>query len=361
MNEQKFLLDFPPKKNTHWLGVHGARIIFFIAVSACFLLRPFPLRGGVHIKQKIDGNLNGNRFQTTNEWFIDQGKFKLKSVSGQSTTEYFFSGTVFYICGKLTSENIAKINARQVFKGLKESLARGACQVVPSNFLVRFFLSPLASIESIDATDGLQLTLSLSNYHAKKVDKTNVVRTSSCENWDRSYRLKKIKSSNRNTQFAIESQVKESLCLARDAQWRKLLWREVTKSVLVQPGSGALMEELRKDYKMLEGALALQGTVQQTIDLPGQGPQVLTLNLHPVSYVDEKIPAAYFKLPQGVYLFRPETFLNESEVSIDSQRSNNPSPTPSNTMPIPGSPGESIVDFLQSAVFCGLAQGLCLR
>jgi hypothetical protein len=323
-------------------------------LSLFFLFCP-PLKGGVYLKQRVETSLDGKTLQSYHEWFIDQGKFKLRNTAADSFTEYFFSGTVFYVCGKFNADQLKAFQTRALEKGLDHFLDRFVgkltCQVVPNNFMVRFFMSPVGSIESVDSSDGLKLTLSISDYSLKKLGPSVALHGASCESGERGFKLKKAGLASKNQAVSITTTVRESLCVDKKVEWRKSLWREVMKAVLVQPGGGGMINELRNDYEKLSG-FSLGGTIDQTIEIIGKGQRQIKMTIHPLTYTTRNYSKDELKLPDDVLMFYPESYADQDQTKT----SGDSAPEPSKK-----SRDLSIVDFLQSAVFCGLARGFCIQ
>jgi hypothetical protein len=306
---------------------------------------------GLEIKQAIKSNFLGKEVVSTNEWLIQGDKFRLTASNATNTTQYLFTGTLFYICGKLNSQQLKQIEAKSVNPQILEGLKRGTCQEVPSNFMVRFFLSPITSIESVDLTDGLKLTLGLESFQVQKGTETSPGKIAGqvCDPLKRSYQIRKgrVEGEKSIVQGMIKAQ--ENICVAPGVSWRGGLWREVMKAVLRQPGGAALLAPLRKDYGQVVG-LPLKGQIDQVVSLGGKPEQKMQLTLNTTSLKSLEISPEIFRLPAGYYQFNPE---NVGTASGPAVAKVTPGQKPQDQ--------KSFVDFLHSAVFCGLAQGVCVQ
>ncbi len=308
---------------------------------------------GLQIKQVIKSNFGGKEVVSANEWLIQGDKFRLTVANATNTTQYLFTGTLFYICGKLNSQQLKQIEAKSVSPQILEGLKRGTCQEVPSNFMVRFFLSPITSIESVDLTDGLKLTLGLAAFQIQKGKEgapvPGKVAGLACNPMKRTYHIQKGRADGEKSVVQSTIKAHEDVCVAPVVTWRGGLWREVMKAVLRQPGGATLLAPLRKDYGEVLG-LALKGQIDQVVLTTGKPEQKMLLTLNTTSQKSMEIGPEIFRLPAGYYLFNPENVGASSGASVAKAA---PGQKPQDQ--------KSFVDFLHSAVFCGLAQGVCVQ
>ena len=98
--------------------------------------------------------------------------------------------------------------------------------------MTRFFLSPVTAVESIEASDGLKLTLALSSYAAEPA---TIADAKGCSGLHRTFTLAK-----KGDDGTRETSADERLCYDKGLAWRDALAREVTKAVLRQPGGGTV-------------------------------------------------------------------------------------------------------------------------
>ncbi len=297
----------------------------------------WPALGAQVIKQEVQATVQGKKQVSTHTWTVDQGKFRLVVGSGDGEAIFLFNGKNFYACSKARPETISSFEKLgQANPEAIKILKNGACQAVPANFMVRFFLSPLAAAESVDATDGLKLTLALSDYQRSDPKPTS---SPDCQQIARNYKISK--SFDIGTKSIVD--VKESLCLLPDLPWRDQLWQEVAKATIRQPRGAELMRGLKADQTNHKG-FALHGKVTQTVNT--EKGEKLTL-VYDVSLKEHKTNAVSdrtFQIPEGYTVISPEqltktlvvTDKKEDAVRSDSKKG-------------------SIVEAIKSTFFCAIA------
>ena len=97
----------------------------------------------------------------------------------------------------------------------------------------------------------------------------------------------------------------QKVCLDPKHEWRKTFWREVAKSVMRQPKSTALLNNLRKDSKEAVG-LAVSGEE----DFVSKSVSGRTLKgkrvWQTVSAKEQKLSAATFRRPKDFSIYSPK-------------------------------------------------------
>lgn len=330
------------------------RVVCLLVVCGILSVCTASLQGhaeGFQIKQVIKVSVQGKEVVTNNEWMVQNDKFRLTTKTGSNSTQYLFTGTLFYICGKLSVQQIKQIEAKSVNPEIIEDLKKGTCQEVPSNFMVRFFLSPITSIETVDLSDGLKLTLGVLDFQIQKGKQGGLSKIVGvdCESMKRNYTIQKARAESDKELFQAQIKATEDLCVAPSLLWRGGLWREVRKAVLRQPGGAALIAPLQKDFSQAPG-IVLKGQIEQEVSYAGKSVQKMTLAVHTTSQKNLALPPDTFRLPAGYKVFNPE---KASNVMASSAVKASPGDKPKDQ--------KSFVDFLHSAVFCGLAQGICVQ
>lgn len=289
----------------------GLILLFLCAITAG------QLSAATVVVQKVNSFIDGKSTSSTHTWTIDGKKFHLRTVTGANHTEYLFNGRNFYICSKLDRQQIAFLEKNNLKNPqLLEQFKDGACQVVPANFMVRFFLSPTTAVESINRSDGLRLTLGLENYNLTKIPGSKAIHAQRCGWHERKYKLTKSGGQTATGKtLHLKSDTSEKLCIADTINWRSGFIREVTKTVMRQPKGTSLLTPLRKDSAGVRGlALAIENTIVFTDSKGGVHNGKRTVST--TSVRKRRVPARQFRLPAGYNLFSPETIsLAAKEIS----------------------------------------------
>lgn len=297
-----------------------------------------PAEAGYVITQTVTTAAGGKSVESSHVWNLDDGKFALTVTSEAATTKYVFNGKTLYACGALDPAQTDALKKSLTPAGQKQldTYKTGACQVVPPNFMARFFLSPMTSVESVDVTDGLRLTLGVEGYRSEPAG-SKKLQERDCSGIRRGYLMtrKGDDQASKNTSTEVE----ERFCQT-PIPWRRNLWAEVAKAVLRQPGGKDLMKELKKDFGDVSGfTLEAEGT-------QGAGDAKTSFKLATVSLKETDFPAKAFQPPAGYAMFSPENLelLAAANAKVDAKT--------------PGTPKKdegSVLEFMQSAVFCAIA------
>jgi hypothetical protein len=206
--------------------------------------------------------------------------------------------------------------------------------------MVRFFLSPLAAAESVDATDGLKLTLALSDY-TKTTSHARQAAPQPCQATERTYTVSKAFEDGSKSDVAV----KEDLCLDAGISWRDSLWQEVAKATIRQPRGASLMRSLKSDYNEHRG-LPIQGRVTQSVTTEKGEKLLLTYNVTTKESKTATMSANAFLIPDGYTVISPEQ-LTKSIVAESATQ--NPKVGQS-----PNTKG-AIVDAIKATFFCAIA------
>lgn len=306
-----------------------------IALASSTLLALGPTaEAGVVAKQTMQSRIGDKSIATSHTWSIDGDKFHLAVAQGSDETQYVFNGKTLYVCGKLDERQMKAFAADPK---LLEPFRQGACQVVPSNFMVRFFLSPQLAVESVDASDGLKLTLAVSDYKLTPPEaKGATVAGRECSKVTRSFAITK---SGGAAEFGAAAE--EALCQVQDVRWRGGIGKEVGKTVLRQPGGGGLMKLLKNDQDQLPG-LVLAAQIKQSFKDQGGKKYEASYDLTTTSIKETALDGDLFKLPAGFRLFSPE--------GLDLAKLGTAKPATAGA-----AKEDSLLDLFQSAFFCSIA------
>ena len=252
---------------------------------------------GAHkIEQTITGTRAGKAFSASHTWVVERGKFTMQVKSSLGSALYLFNGRVFYVCSALNPSQISYLKTYKITNAdLVKKFKNGACQVVPANFLARFFLSPVAAVESIDQTDGLKVTVGVEDYDFKTAGKSG-----NCQEASRSYTITK-----KTDQTAAKQTVAEKFCMSPSVDWRKNLWREVAKTILRQPGGSKLMQVLRNDHRRVTGYFIRQSATIS--NKQGDKTTDYTYTLSTKSEEKVKISKKQFSIPKGYEVIHPDS------------------------------------------------------
>jgi hypothetical protein len=281
------------------------------------------------------------------EWLLGKsGKFRLKVTSDGTDAVYLFNGKTLYLCGKLQPEAQKRLVGEGIAESvLKARFSKGACQAAPTNFLVRFTLSPQAAVESVDITDGLKLTLGIDDYATSKADgAAKSVAGKGCAGLRRTYLL--TRSDAKGGRPDLSSNLAEQGCLADALLWRQDLASETAKMVLRQPGGVALAKLIRDEAAAQKGLpLEWSGSQITTAKATAGSKRSLSYELTTQAVDSVVLQSEDFALPSGFGVFSPETIgLFKSDGG--SGAGGAPSKKPKD---------ESLLDTMQSVFFCAIA------
>ena len=225
------------------------RVILVLALG----MLPQQLDAATKIQQKIETTFNGKVYKSNHTWTIDsKSRFTLNVQSQSGESQYIFNGRTFFICATLKQEQLDFLKKNKIDGNVNlGKFASGACQTVPSNFMVRFFLSPSDAIESIDFSDGLKVSLDLEQFKIAPSNKnSSKILGKNCKGITKGYSLTKTDSENKKSDKGSSS---SEMCVIQELDWSKKFWREVAKVVLRQMGgSGKLIATLRKNLDSLQ-------------------------------------------------------------------------------------------------------------
>ncbi len=311
-----------------------------LVIVAAFALSSTPAaRAGTVITQSIETDFGKGPERSIHVWSVDGPKFHLQIDGDRGTTQYIFNGKTLYACGKLDAKQVDALyrdlspSARKALDSYKE----GACQVVPSNFMARFFLSPMASVESVDASDGLRVTLGVKDYKLEMQKPARQVQGKDCEAFRRSYSVTRHGDDPKGAEASTA--VQEEFCQSPAITWRAGLWQEVAKAILRQPKGAALLIELKQDHEALSG-FVLEASIKQS----GAGGKTGSFLLKTTSIKDEEFAPKLFQTPKDFEVFSPENL--ELLAEVDAKAKAEPGVKKDDA---------TMADFMRSAFFCAIA------
>jgi hypothetical protein len=328
-----------------------------ISIQAAYLLIGLNLAessalAATVIEQVVDVSIDQKKAQSLQRWSISDNKFVLqvKSGSGGSTaangddeTRYIFNGRNFYACGKLNQAMVAAtkgISDPKIFASYKE----GTCLVVPTNFMVRFFLSPIPSVTSVDRSDGMRLTLGLKNYDLQPMSKQQNAFGHTCNIYSRRFAV--TKSTGKGT--SASTTVTEEFCEDDALNWRQGIWNEVAKAVIRQPHGSEILKTLKTDVQGIKGLVLSSDSQQTTVDLSGKH-HTHHVVVKTTSIQEVTLSPGMFALPDGYKIFSDDSALLAATTK-DSKSS-----------ATPAADSQSIIDLMSSVIFCALSGPLaCL-
>jgi len=292
------------------------------------------------IEQTVKVNINGNAHTSNHIWIIDKEKFELKVLANNSERRYIFNGKVMYVCGRLdaSQENIMKdlnISEKAMFKKYQ----KGVCQEVPSNFLVRFFLSPVAAIETIDLSDGLKLTLEIDSFKLSATQDKKIANIDA-KGFSRSYTLIRSGSLGK-TVYSFQ----ESFFNSIQFEPRKNLWTEISKNLMRQPNGRTLLRELRKDRDQITGFILESETIIEAT-LANGSKSSGTISVKTQKSGLTSISKAHFQIPQNYELFSAESLKLSAQFAAP-KTENEPEKKAEEDL--------SLIDKVQSVFFCAIA------
>ncbi|MBM4253331.1 MAG: hypothetical protein FJ146_15280 [Deltaproteobacteria bacterium] len=301
---------------------------------------------GTVVEQEVDVTVNQKTAHSTQKWALSDGKFQLIVNTQGDETRYLFNGRTFYACGKLNAAQLAaskSIKDPSVFAAYQN----GTCLVVPTNFMVRFFLSPIPSVTSVDRSDGLKLTLSMKDYELAPSTQTTTFGDRSCTQAKRKFAIFKSSGKDRTASTGID----EQFCIDTTLPWRQSLWSEVTKAVLRQPQGTAMLAALRRDEQGIKGMVMAADSKQTTTDLQGRS-YTHRIVVKTIAVKSAALAAADFNIPSGYKLFSDDGLLLAA-----ARDSKDGAGAPEAT----AAPDQNVLDMMSSLIFCALSGPLaCL-
>ena len=320
--------------------------ISMFAGVTLLLLAPSSVLAGTIVEQEVDVSVHQKSAHSTQKWTIQDGKFQLVVNTQGDETRYLFNGRNFYACGKLNTNQLSAsktVKDPAVFAAYKD----GTCIVVPTNFMVRFFLSPIPSVTSVDRSDGLKLTLSMKDYLLSPSGKTTEIAGRTCTTSQRKFALNKSSGPNHSASTSID----EQFCLDSTLTWRQSLWSEVTKAVIRQPQGSTMLGALRRDDQGIKGMVLASQSKQTTTDLQGRS-YTHQIVVKTTAVKPAELTAADFNLPTGYKVFSDDSLLLAAARGTKDAASSAEAANESN---------QNVIDIMSSVIFCALSGPLaCL-
>jgi hypothetical protein len=245
-----------------------------------------------------------------------------------------------YVCGRLdtTQQNIMEnlnLNEQAIFKKFQN----GVCQEVPSNFLVRFFLSPAAAIETIDLSDGLKLTLEIENFKLTSTQ-TKKIANLDTKGFSRSYVLTRTGSLGKTVHSFQESFFNSS-----EFKPRRNLWSEISKNLMRQPKGRELMKELKKERDDIAGLILENETIIEATLADG-GKTSGTISVTTLKSSKSESSSSRFKIPSKYEVFSTES-LKLASTAVATK--------PDSAIDAKSNEDINLMDKMQSAFFCAIA------
>lgn len=273
-----------------------------MAINSQLLLSSFA-NAATKVSQQVHSSISGSQLESTHTWILDDKKFQLNVKNKIGETSYFFNGRNFYVCSELSPQQISILHSNKITdKELIKKWENGVCQPAPSNFAVRFFLSPVSAVETINHEDGLKLTLAISKAELKEATQGEVVQSTSCQPQQRKMQLEKT-----HQNFKSQAKIEEQTCHAKELNWRKPMWREISKLVLRQSEGASLLEKLRQDYNLNPGLVLFGKSKMQTQYSQKSTPAMSTHDITTIKIDNNFKPSRkHFKIPVGYTIFNPE-------------------------------------------------------
>jgi hypothetical protein len=288
-----------------------------------------PALAGFRVSQEVSEN---GAKQAAQIWEIDGRKFRLTLQNGAFETVYVFNGRLLYICTNFREEQLAVLEKAGLPKDQVMPLLnkKGLCQVVPGNFLARFFLSPNAATNTVDLGDTMQITFQLADYGGKKTEESTKLAGRSCRKVDRSFRVVRVDAAPTGLKESTHTQ---KICADDTITWRTALWQEVSKALLRQASAAELQKTLSSDFELTAG-VPLSGTDEYST-LLGNGTKLVGKREWTTTAVEEvTIKPTVFALPEEYVLLSP------SEIAAAIKKN---------------SQDKNLVETLTGAIFCMLA------
>ena len=295
---------------------------------------------GQTIEQSVKVSINDTAHTSTHSWYIDNDKFELTVNAHNAERRFIFNGKVMYVCGRLdASQQNIMTNLNISEQALFKKYQNGVCQEVPSNFLVRFFLSPVAAIETIDLSDGLKLTLEIENFKLSETQ-TKKIAGIDTKGFSRSYTLKRTGSLGKTVHS-----FQESFFNSTQFKPRQNLWNEISKKLMRQPKGRELMKELKKDRDQVTGLILESETIIEAT-LANGGRSSGTISVTTLKSGTSESPTPRFKIPQNYELFSAESLKLVAKATEKKPES----PTAKKS-----DEDINLMDKVQSAFFCAIA------
>ena len=310
----------------------------FITLGFTLFLISGASQGASLIRQDVVLSSQDKQVHIEELWTIAEGKFSLVSKIGSEETQYLFNGRTFYICGRLQEAQLPQEARDQSAKILME-YKNGACIVAPTNFLIRFFLSPLPAMTTVDQSDALRVTLTIRDYKTNSDGASKTVLNRSCQQLNRQFTIAKQVTPSK----AVLTKLTETLCQRPDLSWRQGLWPEVAKSIIRQPHSLELLNPLKQDQKTVPGLVVDASSNVSVVDMTGVSHQV-QVRLTTKSIEETAVSPRSFNLPPDFKLF--------SDDAIDLSANSSPAVSPASTE---RRESKTLIHSISSVIFCALS------
>jgi len=295
---------------------------------------------GQTIEQSVKVSFNNTAHTSNHSWYIDNDKFELTVTAHNAERRFIFNGKIMYVCGRLdASQQNIMTNLNITEQALFKKYQNGVCQEVPSNFLVRFFLSPVAAIETIDLSDGLKLTLEIENFKISETQKKKISDMDT-EGFSRSYTLKRAGSLGKTVHS-----FQESFFNSIKFKPRQHLWNEISKNLMLQPKGRELMKELKKDREQVTGLILESETIIEATLANGEKSSG-TISVTTIKSGASESPIPRFKIPQNYELFSAESLKSVAKSVEEKQDATSTKKSDEDI---------NILDKVQSAFFCAIA------
>jgi hypothetical protein len=309
-----------------------------------------PAYAGYVVEQSVKVSLNGGSHVSRHLWNIDGDKFDLlvsTPTTGTDTNDrqFIFNGRIMYLCGKLDPNQLKLIGDLNVSDpAVLKKFQTGVCQEVPSNFLVRFFMSPVSAIESIDLSDGLKLTLEIEGFELKPTQPKRVAGQDT-QGYSRNFSLQKSGDGGKTTQT-----IKESFFSGGGASVRNATWGELSKTLMRQPRGMQLLKHLRQDKDLVQG-LMLESESLFESELPGGGKIIGTISAATTRFEASDMKTRKFRIPENYAVFSRE---NLQTIAAASARK----PVESSAEAKNAKDDINLLDKVQSVFFCAISGAL---
>jgi hypothetical protein len=205
-----------------------------------------PALAGFQVEQKVAYGGDGQG-EATFQWHIGEREFRLDVRRGADVRSFVFNGRVFYVCGKLDKARLDFVKHLNLTDhALVQSLEKGACQELSTNFGLAFLLSPFDAVGHVDAAGGLGASVGASTPETELKGSAGEVKGVKCVDLSRTYKLEDGGSKSNET-------VSETACNAPTVKWRDGFGRELSMALMRQPGGRASFQAVAADLKKMAG------------------------------------------------------------------------------------------------------------
>lgn len=305
---------------------------------------------GYVVEQSVKVSLGGGSHVSRHLWSIDGDKFDLLVTTPTTGTEvnerqFIFNGRIMYLCGKLDPNQLKIIGDLNVSDpAVLKKFQTGVCQEVPSNFLVRFFMSPVSAIESIDLSDGMKLTLEIEGFELTPTQAKKIA-GQSAQGYSRNFSMQKSGEGGKTTQT-----IKESFFSGGGASVRNATWSELSKTLMRQPRGMQLLKHLRQDKDLVQG-LILESESLFESELPGGSKIVGTISAATTRFESTDLKSRKFRIPDNYAVFSRENLQTIAAASAKK-------PVETNAETKNAKDDINLLDKVQSVFFCAISGAL---